>query len=1125
MITVHNNSRGRSRGFSLAEILVAIAIFAVIFIGALALYDSANKVFKKGVEDADVQQSTRVGFDKLVSDVRMAGFDYDRDGIPINAPDLTWSAAVTIQPNWYVIPTTPNGHLYRAIALTGTSKTGATEPTWPATAGAQVVDGGVTWEEVAGIYRFQQADEQIEYIAKSALTIRGNFDFSSAVGTCPKPEGCDSGREPAYESNAFPAVTTGNDEIVTYALVSDDASKNTDTISFYADVKKPRNVFPGGAAETEVKIDKVDLSNANPPYTLFRITLDDLGKPVRSPVATNMRSMEFTYYTDVTGGSKIVTVGTATVDETKKDLGIGGKGAYNPADPTAAASVDLRALRAGILGVKIALVGMNPNIDKSYVDTVETTTGALFKNTRKYRLETLIVPRNIGMSGLRELDVNPPGQPTIKTACAGYCGIVKVSWDPAPATPEEGTADDFEILYDTSAAGTFTRTQLVGGGNFGYVTGLDPSLTYYFKVRARNVFGTSTSAQSIGAPAKNTTTPETPGNLSATKGTTAVANQITLTWDVPVNNVSGQDQITCIPPPGPNGGSSSSGPVGQGEIRGYRVYRSTDPAFASYTMIADENLSGGWTPYVSGASATWSDTSVGNCVKYYYKIAAVEFCGERAEYNVSPAKGLSAMTSTAVEGEAKSTTAPMAPADLSLTSAACTGTPPNQQCPITLSWPKVTMDALSRPVVIDTYVVKRVRTLSGSPSVEAAGSGWVNCDTIPGISGGTPGLCQRVSGLAQPNAPPVATATHNVAKTNGAGTSYRYEYQVAATHCNLVSAFSPPAPKIFPCDLGGIAAHTVTINAPAAYDGDGRSTPWLVESPGSGVLNVTYDQVPVTAIQSITGSAYIGSALDSVLVKTASTATSATFTLPSSGGEGTIYTLVITITDANGCSETYVRFVQDSPSSCCLVPASFDATVVNFVPGNTFVDVTLKNLCDEPLVIQASGLSLVWTPGSTPSGTALTSVTFPAGLDTTSLSAGPSNTNGTPAGYTVPANALAVIPAAKTETWAVGKVIPLGTIVAPTSGLGRRYVAVKAGTTSLTTEPAWPQVAGATVDDASVKWREFSSYTIRLNFDKAIVTATSPLQKLCAKSTQGAATATFCNAVKGSPNKNPGACD
>src|SRR5437899_9507428 len=77
-----SSSERRQRGFTLAEILVTTAIFAIIMIAALTVYDRSNRVFKSSTEAADLQQSTRIGFDKLVSDIRMAGFDYSRGGVP-----------------------------------------------------------------------------------------------------------------------------------------------------------------------------------------------------------------------------------------------------------------------------------------------------------------------------------------------------------------------------------------------------------------------------------------------------------------------------------------------------------------------------------------------------------------------------------------------------------------------------------------------------------------------------------------------------------------------------------------------------------------------------------------------------------------------------------------------------------------------------------------------------------------------------------------------------------------------------------------------------------------------------------------------------------------------------------
>src|SRR5205085_2589249 len=73
-------NRSGQRGFSLAEVLVATAILVVVLVGILTLYDRANRVFKAGNEAAEMQQNVRIAYERMVSDVRMAGFDYKRGG-------------------------------------------------------------------------------------------------------------------------------------------------------------------------------------------------------------------------------------------------------------------------------------------------------------------------------------------------------------------------------------------------------------------------------------------------------------------------------------------------------------------------------------------------------------------------------------------------------------------------------------------------------------------------------------------------------------------------------------------------------------------------------------------------------------------------------------------------------------------------------------------------------------------------------------------------------------------------------------------------------------------------------------------------------------------------------------
>ncbi|HEX2120789.1 MAG TPA: prepilin-type N-terminal cleavage/methylation domain-containing protein [Thermoanaerobaculia bacterium] len=164
----------RQRGFTLSEILVAVAIFTIIVVAALLLYDRSNKVFKQANEAAEMQQNTRVAFEKIVSEVRMAGFDYKRAGTPAAGNPSPWVANRDYNVGSLVTPTVTNGHVYAAITP-GVS--GGTEPAWLTTpTGVEIPgDGAVTWKE-AGAPVYEQPDEQIEYAGTAAITIRGNFD-------------------------------------------------------------------------------------------------------------------------------------------------------------------------------------------------------------------------------------------------------------------------------------------------------------------------------------------------------------------------------------------------------------------------------------------------------------------------------------------------------------------------------------------------------------------------------------------------------------------------------------------------------------------------------------------------------------------------------------------------------------------------------------------------------------------------------------------------------------------------------------------------------------------------------------------------------------------------------------
>ena len=295
------------RGVSMIEVLVALIILIYAAIAALGMCDAAWKSFKRGENAVEQQQAVRIGFDKLILDLQMAGFNHNPDG-----------------------------------------------------------DGS-------------RPDEQIEAAFDTAIVIRADFDAPYAAESVAP--------EAALAGGQFETVSIGNDEIVTYVLAKPDGS-STGTLTFQADVKDvPRD----GAVEA-ISIPNVALVQDDPPYTLYRITLNNDGNTwgssnfiVRTPLTENIRSMSFRYFT--TTGTQI----NNTFDLTTTGDDIGG-------GETAAAL----AQRAGISRVELDLVGLTRDPDLGWADPLDSNT--VTQGHRKFRLTGDVTPRNKGMVGV----LDPP---------------------------------------------------------------------------------------------------------------------------------------------------------------------------------------------------------------------------------------------------------------------------------------------------------------------------------------------------------------------------------------------------------------------------------------------------------------------------------------------------------------------------------------------------------------------------------------------------------------------------------------------------------------------------------------------------------------------------------------------
>src|SRR3972149_3436351 len=98
MADQYNRSRGvwGQAGFSLAEIVTATPLSSLALLPLYLLYDINQVTFVKGEQQADLQQNARIAMDRIVRELRLAGFYPENPPvIPPVCPTAIQSATAT----------------------------------------------------------------------------------------------------------------------------------------------------------------------------------------------------------------------------------------------------------------------------------------------------------------------------------------------------------------------------------------------------------------------------------------------------------------------------------------------------------------------------------------------------------------------------------------------------------------------------------------------------------------------------------------------------------------------------------------------------------------------------------------------------------------------------------------------------------------------------------------------------------------------------------------------------------------------------------------------------------------------------------------------------------------------
>ncbi len=563
-------------GFSVAELLVAIAVFALAVAVALALYSSATRSYRTGEQQVLDQQNVRLGFDRLVSEIGMAGFNSNPDG----------------------------------------------DPTRP--------------------------DEQIEGAWDTAITFRADLDSDrSPDNTIP---------ELALAVPHYRVVSIGNDEIVSYVLAKPQ-HPGSSGLCLQLDADEPRS-----KATKTVTVPAVSLVQDDPPYTLYRVTLQDAigsfpSSPQSSanfryePVAEDIQSLTFQYY-DHEGRL----LSPDSPGNPADDIGGGDTGTFT---------------RARIRSIKITLTGMPPG------ESSEPRDG------KGFSLSTMVTPVNLGKVGLADSSTRSPSAPKNVRAVPGHCRSVLVTWE---ADEPHDDVRGFDIRFWEKGAASEQRTSTfpypsaqpsgIDHHLHGFLNGLTNKATYCFQVRARYLpGGPGNWSSASGAPCvqiADATTPRAPAELVATGGRphTALESQIELQWSPVMSN-------TTLLPDDPD---ILDHTTAIRDLDSYKVYR--DGAHLIATVPA--------------GTTRYADHDVANCQSYYYRIVAADSCG------------VTSAPSHVAEGRAETSASPSPPTALTVFRLSEDQT--------ALSWKPVRSDVNGRPVFIEQYKIHLYRNITDLPT-------------------------------------------------------------------------------------------------------------------------------------------------------------------------------------------------------------------------------------------------------------------------------------------------------------------------------------------------------------------------------------------------------------------------
>lgn len=488
-----SRERRSERGMTLAEALVAVLIFSIVFLAALGLYQSANRAYAATDAATIQQQNMRFAMDRISDSVRGAGASYNVTGntsIPDEQIEGAWEAAIFVRGDYdnaretalenatHPVVTTGNdeivGYVLRKPGGNANNPVGITinADLTPSTGRDATISGGtITNEETSGTV----------YVATTTLAGETNPPYELTKVTF------DSSGNPVYEvvaENVFRMSfsyldSTGASAITTFgsadAQRSERASVRQIDINLIGMSDRPdfgyvdSNTYTPAEGTATKNRHKFALAEHLVPPNLGKMGRRHSAAPaitIAAPVSITACVGHCRYY-------HISWPATTTPGITTYMLHIV---AAAGADPVAAPAVDVNTNVTGL-----SYDYMQPDAD--------TTRPFTFSVAGVYGVNPGTFSPVVSATSSNQLPASTPAAPTTVAGAQGTGNTIDLAW--TPTTTNTGTL-----------SGMVCTTAGVGSGSSAATapwTTAAPDIGYYKVFRVRNAAGNTASFTTTAA--------------------------------------------------------------------------------------------------------------------------------------------------------------------------------------------------------------------------------------------------------------------------------------------------------------------------------------------------------------------------------------------------------------------------------------------------------------------------------------------------------------------------------------------------------------------------------------------------------------------------------------------------